>query len=171
MCPECYSAYSRITPLLNPEDCLRNHRQYICQTCGRCICSAVSTGKTGKKYRAHFPFKTLDIAKLYLRSAEVIEEKPCGIYEIENLPGARKNNKERKSYKIFPDISDLNEYLAKTKGKKATSMSPLYSTKRYIPCSKDQLRRLTKNEVNLYLKEQKEQSKEWRHIIIGTIIN
>jgi hypothetical protein len=165
MCPECYSEFNRITPLLNPKDCLKNHRQYICKTCGRCICSDVSTGKTGKKYRAHFPFQTLEIAKLYLRSAEVIEEKSCGIYEIENLPGAWKDNKERKSYKIFTDITELNDYISKTKGKRATSLSPLYSTKKYIPCSKSQLRQLTSKEVKQYLKEQEEQSKEWCHII------
>ena len=38
MCIECYSDNNRITPLLNPPDCLKNHTQYICGTCGRCIC-------------------------------------------------------------------------------------------------------------------------------------
>lgn len=38
MCQECYSRENRITPLLNPLECLENHRQYICGTCGRCIC-------------------------------------------------------------------------------------------------------------------------------------
>ena len=38
MCEECYSDENRITPLLNPLDCLENHTQYICGTCGRCIC-------------------------------------------------------------------------------------------------------------------------------------
>ena len=38
MCVECYTDENRITPLLNPVDCLRNHTQYICGTCGRCIC-------------------------------------------------------------------------------------------------------------------------------------
>ena len=30
MCKECYVDNSRITPLLNPFDCLENHTQYIC---------------------------------------------------------------------------------------------------------------------------------------------
>ena len=38
MCEECYVDESRATPLLNPRDCLENHTQYICGTCGRCIC-------------------------------------------------------------------------------------------------------------------------------------
>lgn len=29
MCEECYSDENRITPLLNPLDCLENHTQYI----------------------------------------------------------------------------------------------------------------------------------------------
>ena len=44
-CPECHSNKKRATPLQNPRDCLENHLQYICGTCGRCIC----INKTGKK--------------------------------------------------------------------------------------------------------------------------
>lgn len=29
MCEECYSDENRITPLLNPLDCLENHTQYL----------------------------------------------------------------------------------------------------------------------------------------------
>lgn len=35
MCRECYVDESRKTPLLNPLECLENHTQYICGTCGR----------------------------------------------------------------------------------------------------------------------------------------
>lgn len=38
MCVECYVDEKKITPLLNPIECLQNHMQYICGTCGRCIC-------------------------------------------------------------------------------------------------------------------------------------
>ncbi|WP_168198188.1 hypothetical protein [Crassaminicella thermophila] len=38
MCKECYSDNPRATPLINQEHCLKNHTQYICSTCGRCIC-------------------------------------------------------------------------------------------------------------------------------------
>ena len=37
-CIECYSENNRITPLLKARNCLENHEQYICGTCGRCIC-------------------------------------------------------------------------------------------------------------------------------------
>ena len=158
MCPECYSKYNRITPLIKPEDCLKKHRQYICSTCGRYICAAVTTDKNGKKYRARFPFRTLEIAKLYLRSAEVIEEKPCGIYEIED-------NKGRKSYKIFTDKKELENYLQNNKNKKSTTGNPLHATSTYNQCSEDQLRKLTKKEIDIYLKERKDQRTEWREII------
>ncbi len=107
VCPECYSVYGRITPLLNPEDCLRNHRQYICSTCGRHICAAVD--ESGR-FRALFPMRSLAIAKLYLRSAEVIFQRPCGIYEIESKNG-------RKLYKIFSSFDELDGYLKKNKDK------------------------------------------------------
>ena len=92
MCQECYSRESRRTPLLNPLDCLQHHRQYICGTCGRCICIEKDP-KRGLQ-RWHFPFKSLEISKLYLRTADYTMKKPCGIYEIENSKG-------RLSYKIF----------------------------------------------------------------------
>lgn len=31
-CRECYAENNRATPLLNPADCLRHHRQYVCNT-------------------------------------------------------------------------------------------------------------------------------------------
>ena len=64
-CEECYSINNRSTPILNPRDCLENHMQYICGTCGRCIC-VNRTEKSGLQ-RWNFPFKTLETAKLYLR--------------------------------------------------------------------------------------------------------
>ena len=103
MCPECYSSYKRITPLRNPEECLAQHRQYMCSTCGRFIC--VSTEKHGK-FRALFPFQSLEKAKLYLRSAEVLLKKPCGIYEFENTQG-------RSQFKIFSSETDVELYLKK----------------------------------------------------------
>ncbi len=68
-CKECYSEHSRITPLLKPRDCLENHTQYICGICGRCIC--IDADHKRKLYRWNFPFKSLEIAKLYLRTADV----------------------------------------------------------------------------------------------------
>ena len=83
MCMECYVDENRITPLLNPLDCLENHTQYICGTCGRCICIEHDP-KRGLQ-RWNFPFKSLEIAKLYLRTADYSMKKPCGIYELKNI--------------------------------------------------------------------------------------
>ena len=155
MCPECYSKYKRITPLLNPEDCLKNHRQYICSTCGRHICAAIDDKG---RFRARFPFKSLEIAKLYLRSAEVIKEKACGIYEIEDTKG-------RKSYKIFSSIEELHLYLKKNKYKKSNTLKPLFETKQYRKYLDNQLRNISPEEVDIYLQERKKESEEWRNFI------
>ena len=79
MCRECYVDESRKTPLLNPLECLENHTQYICGTCGRCIC--IEKDSNRELQRWNFPFKTLEIAKLYLRTADYTNKKSCGIYE------------------------------------------------------------------------------------------
>lgn len=60
--------------------------------------------------RWNFPFKSLEIAKLYLRTADYSMKKTCGIYEIKSESG-------RYSYKIFADIEGLHLYLKKNKGK------------------------------------------------------
>ena len=70
MCKECYSDNNRITPLLNPIECLENHTQYICGTCGRCIW--IECDKKRGLQRWNFPFKSLEIAKLYLITADYI---------------------------------------------------------------------------------------------------
>ena len=142
ICPECYAADKRITPLLRPEECLLHHRQYTCCTCGRCICADVDDKG---KFRALFPFKTLAIAILYLRAAEVIWEQACGIYEIEDTKG-------RKQYKIFPSVEALNDYLQQNK-QKHCSLQPLFTTPHYKDCSPEQLRRLSTEEVAIYMKE------------------
>ena len=54
MCEECYSDENRITPLLNPLDCLENHTQYICGTCGRCICIEHDPNRGLQRW--NFPF-------------------------------------------------------------------------------------------------------------------
>ena len=94
MCEECYADNNRITPLLKPLECLKKHTQYICGSCGRCICIEHDS-KRGLQ-RWNFPFKSLEIAKLYLRTADYTMKKPCGIYEIKSSNG-------RVSYKIFAD--------------------------------------------------------------------
>ena len=55
MCKECYVEENRITPLLNPLECLKNHTQYICGTCGRCICIERDANRGLQRW--NFPFK------------------------------------------------------------------------------------------------------------------
>ena len=107
-CIECYSVDNRITPLLKPLECLENHTQYICGTCGRCIC--IEHDPVRGLQRWNFPFKSVEIAKLYLRTADFTNKKPCGIYEIKSETG-------RISYKIFEDNKALEFYLKKNKDK------------------------------------------------------
>nr|WP_235991435.1 hypothetical protein [Facklamia lactis] len=144
MCEECYSTESRITPLLKPCDCLRNHTQYICGTCGRCICIEKDSHRGLQRW--HFPFKTLEIAKLYLRTADFSMKKSCGIYEIEDKNG-------RIFYKIFPEPEDLIQYLNKNKTKKCSLKKPLFTVTNYKEYPKTEIRTLTKSEMNRYMSE------------------
>lgn len=143
-CPECYATDSRITPLLNPEACLLHHRQYICSTCGRAICADVD--QKGR-YRAMFPFRSLEVAKLYLRAAEVIRQCPCGIYEIASAKS------RRCQFKIFASADELQAYLAKHKDKHSPASEPLFASPRYVPCAPHQLRHLTPDEADRYMQE------------------
>ncbi|WP_282745792.1 hypothetical protein [Peptostreptococcus stomatis] len=144
MCQECYSRENRITPLLNPLECLENHRQYICGTCGRCICIEADP-KRGLQ-RWNFPFKSLEIAKLYLRTADYTTKKPCGIYEI-------KNEKGRLSYKIFQDGQELLKYLKKNKGKTCEKMEPVFMVEEYREYPNTEVRRLSPDEIKKYMSE------------------
>ena len=146
-CKECYSDNPRITPLLKSENCLKNHTQYICSTCGRCIC--IDRDDKRDVYRWSFPFKTLEIAELYLRTAEVSCKDICGIYEI-----VGKNN--RTSYKVFHTKEDLTNYLSKNKDKSCKDMKPVYISKQYIENPNAQIRKLNSKEIETYLKEQKQ---------------
>lgn len=144
MCQECYANENRITPLLNPLECLSNHSQYICGTCGRCIC--IEHDKQRGLQRWNFPFKTLDIAKLYLRTADYTMKKSCGIYEIENSKG-------RVSYKIFAEDAELLLFLKKNKDKMCRKMSPVYSVGQYKDYPSTEVRKLTPDEIRKYMGE------------------
>ena len=117
MCKECYVDQSRVTPLLSPLECLENHTQYIC---GRCICIEYDPNRGLQRW--NFPFKSLEIAKLYLRTADYTEKKPCGIYELKSENG-------RISYKIFASNEDLKLYLKKNKGKTCEKMASVFLLK------------------------------------------
>jgi hypothetical protein len=144
MCQECYVSNNRITPLLNPLECLENHTQYICGTCGRFICIEHDPNKGLQRW--NFPFKSLDIAKLYLRTADYTTKKPCGIYEI-------KSGKGRLSYKIFSTPQDLETYLKKNKDKLCESMAPVFSIGDYKEYPNTEVRRVTPIEVKEYMSE------------------
>ena len=143
MCKECYVNESRITPLLNPRECLENHMQYVCGTCGRCIC----IGETEKGLqRWNFPFQSSEIAKLYLRTADYTMKKCCGIYEIKSAKG-------RTFYKIFADENDLRSYLKTNKDKTCPAGSALFSQSEYREFPNTKAKKLTAAEVKTYLNE------------------
>lgn len=142
MCKECYTDENRITPLLNPLDCLQNHTQYVCGTCGRCICIEHDPHRGLQRW--NFPFKSLKIAKLYLRTADYTVKKSCGIYEI-------KSNKGRISYKIFAESENLEIFLKKNKDKTCTNMKPIFSINEYQEYPDTQIRKLTSDEIQKYL--------------------
>ena len=144
MCKECYVDQSRVTPLLNPLECLENHTQYICGTCGRCICIEYDPNRGLQRW--NFPFKSLEIAKLYLRTADYTEKKPCGIYELKSENG-------RIPYKIFASNEDLKSYLKKNKGKTCEKMASVFSVEEYQEFPNTQVRKLTAEEVETYMKE------------------
>lgn len=144
MCLECYVGNNRITPLLKPLECLDNHSQYICGTCGRCIC--IEHDPQRRLQRWNFPFKSLEIAKCYLRTADYTMKKPCGIYEI-------KNDKGRVSYKIFGKREDLDFYLRKNKDKLCESMTPVFALNEYKEYPSTEVRKLTSKEIEKYMSE------------------
>ncbi|WP_242491839.1 hypothetical protein [Miniphocaeibacter massiliensis] len=149
ICSECYSSNSRITPVLKAKECLEKHTQYICGTCGRCIC--IEKDKKRGLRRWNFPFKSLELAILYLRTAEAKEKKICGIYEI-----IAKNG--RKSYKIFSSEEDFKKYLSKNKDKKGNFKNPVYSNKEYKVYPNTEIRKLSNCEIKEYLEEQSEKN-------------
>ena len=144
MCMECYVDVNRATPLLNPLDCLENHTQYICGTCGRCICIEHDSKRGLQRWK--FPFKSLEIAKLYLRTADYSMKKSCGIYELKNENG-------RLSYKIFADSEDLLLYLKNNKGKTCKDRKPVFIIEEYREYPNTQIRKLTSGEIKKYMSE------------------
>ena len=117
--------------------------QYVCGTCGRCIC----IGKTEKGLqRWNFPFQSLEIAKLYLRTADYTMKKCCGIYEIKSVKG-------RTFYKIFADENDLHSYLKTNKDKTCPAGAPVFSQSEYREFPNTKAKKLTAAEVKTYLNE------------------
>ena len=143
-CPECYSENNRVTPIHKPFECLSEHEPYICGTCRRCIC--IQKDATRGVYRWNFPFKSLEDAILYLRTAEYVLGRSCSVYEL-------KLDKNRRSYKIFGEKTDLVDYLKKNKTAKG-SRTPVYQTPSYQKFPNTKVRHLTQEEVFNYLNDQ-----------------
>ncbi|WP_200796573.1 hypothetical protein [Sporanaerobacter acetigenes] len=91
----------------------------------------------------------MEIAKLYLRAAEVNCQDTFGIYEIIG-------NNNRIFYKIFHTKKDLESYLLKNKDKECKDKNPIYISNQYIESPNVQIRKLNNEEVKKYLKEQKQ---------------
>lgn len=140
-CIECYNIDNTKRPRVGDLDCLQNHEQYICGTCKRCICIAEHHKR--KLRRWNFPFKTFEVAKLYLRTADYTTKKCCGIYEIVSKNG-------RKSYKIFVDDNELKEYLKKNKDKSCQNNKALFRKSVYKEFPNTEIRKLTFKEANDY---------------------
>lgn len=140
-CPECYSENNRMTPMFKAYSCLSEHKQYICGTCHRCIC--IEKDKNRGLHRWNFPFKTLEDAKGYIRTAEYILKKECFIYDI-------KLDKKRHIFKIFSSKSELISYLKKDKEKKCNKV-PVFRTGEYKKFPDTEVRKLTSEEVMTYL--------------------
>ena len=142
-CPECYSSDPRVTPILDPESCLMTHEQYVCSTCGRYICAEADSQN---KYRIKYPYKSLEIAKLYLRAAEAVYKGPCEIFEIEYSNG-------RTLYKIFHNKNDMQAYLKENSMQSCPSGESLFKTPSYSPYEKSQVKKLNTGEIAKYLEE------------------
>lgn len=145
MCKECYIDDQRITPLHKPLDCLTNHTQYICGTCGRCICIEHDARRGLQRW--NFPFQSLEIAKMYLRTAYYTMKRSCGIYEL-------RNDKGRIFYKIFVSENDLRIFLQKNKDKICVHRKPIFIIDHYQEYPDTQVRRLTQEEIKKYIAEQ-----------------
>lgn len=142
ICSECYSDKPRITPLINPLECLKNHTQYICGICKRAIC--IDENKNGLR-RYNFPFKTLEIAKLYLRTADYINKTNCGIYKLES-------KKNRVFYKIFKDDKEMEEYVKKHS---IINTSLEFQIPFYKEYKNTIIKRLKMAEISKYMNERK----------------
>lgn len=144
ICKECYSKHNRITPLNGARDCLEQHDQYICGSCGRCIC--IQKDEKRGLQRWNFPFRSLETAILYLRTADASEQRSCSIYCLLNKNG-------RQSYKIFPSQEALDIYLQKNQDKSCPDKTPAYQVSSFKNFPNTEIRRLTAEEVEKYLME------------------
>ena len=145
-CKECYSENPRITPLNGAWECLENHRQYVCSKCGRIVC--IDSGGE-RKARCFFPFSTREMAILYLKCAEILTNSCCGVYELIYKRGDKR-------YKIFETETELEQFLKKNKEIRCENKTPVYRNRKFTKVLPEQIKHLTKDEIEKYLTERKE---------------
>lgn len=132
-CPECYSEYSRVTPFYASENCLKNHRQYKCKTCGRLIC----IDKRGE-HSFFAKFNSENAARYLLRGAEAFFKEECAIF--------KKHGNESYYFEILPVYGNL------------TKKNPAYFLPgTYCQPVKKQTGIISEEEVQKYIAEQKEE--------------
>ena len=144
-CKECYSELSRVTPLKGAEDCLKRHRQYVCSTCGRIICIDLAGEK---RARCFMPFGSLEIAMLYLKPAEILNQGLCGIYELIYKRGDKR-------YRIFRNVEELDKFLKSNPEVKCEKKEPIYISKKYSAINDSQIKYLNESEIKTYFDEMK----------------
>jgi hypothetical protein len=144
-CKECYSEHSRITPVKGAEDCLKRHRQYICSTCGRAVCIDLAGEK---RARCFMPFGSLEIAMLYLKPAEILNQGLCGIYELIYKRGDKR-------YRIFRNVAELHKYLKSNPDVRCEKENPVYISNAYNSINKFQIKYLNESEIKIYSDEMK----------------
>lgn len=88
----------------------------------------------------------MEIAKLYLRTADYTMKKSCGIYEIISSKG-------RISYKIFGSIEELELFLKKNKDKICKKMTPVFTVEKYKEYPNTEVRKLTFKDIEKYMSE------------------
>lgn len=68
----------------NPLEFLNHPTQYIYGPCGGCICICIECDPICGLQRCNFPFKSVVIVKLYLRTTNYKDKKSCGSYELKS---------------------------------------------------------------------------------------
>ena len=94
------------------------------------------------------PFGSLEQAKLYLKAAETMLEGTCGIYELVYSRGDKR-------YRVFKSPDELKSFLKRSPKIRCDNLDPAYISPEYHPVLNNQVRHLTRDEVQKYLNERK----------------
>jgi len=94
------------------------------------------------------PFGSLEIAMLYLKPAEKLNQGLCGIYELIYKRGDRR-------YRIFRNREEMHKFLKSNPNVKCENDFPVFISDRYNPVSESQIKYLDESEIKIYLDEMK----------------